>query len=573
MSPWLCLITAMKTRTLIAGLTALCACAEASTSSDEAAPFAAAGVTSFQDGVSPTKSYAGTRDTMIDGGSAKTNNGDETAISADGDDLKEILLSWDITAIPPSAVVDAVTITLEVSDKSSDTFSFYEAVQAWNEATATWKQYDKNASWQTAGGTGASDRGGALLGSFSADPTGSYTIALDANGVALVQRWIATPASNHGLFLVGPSTTNRLEIRSREYGTASKRPELNVTWHDGGTGSGGGDVSLDPTPGTYKQACDGSFSVMIDATHFLSGNDETQSVRLYTRGASANALKAIDISSGLGLSSSDEADLEDAARVGNRIYAIGSHGRNKDGELERSRYRFFAMDVTGAPPSIALGVAGYTTTLLDRMLAAANWVTPDPSVIATISAAAELSVATDANLAPKVNGTNIEGLAWAPTAARPQQLLLGLRNPLQGTRAIVVSLLDADAVIAGAAPSFGEASLLDLGGMGIRAMTWSPIHNAVLVIAGPKDEGPPFALYKWSGVPGDAPALVQAITNVPSDSSPESIVVYDNTHDVQIVFDQGEHSISGTACKDASTSSQWFSDAIVHVPSGAAMAP
>jgi len=91
--------------------------------------------------------------------------------------------------------------------------------------------------------------------------------------------------------------------------------------------------ALDPTPGKYKQTCDGSFGVMIDARHFLDGNDENQGMRLYTRGANANALQNLDVSSAIGLSTSDEADLEDAARIGNRVYVISSQGRDKNGNL------------------------------------------------------------------------------------------------------------------------------------------------------------------------------------------------------------------------------------------------
>jgi hypothetical protein len=107
----------------------------------------------FQDGQLPTTSYAGTRDTELDGNSTSTNHGGSTAVSADGDDKLEILLSWDISAsIPTTAVVTAASITLEVSDKSSDTFTFYEAKQAWNESKATWKVYDTSKNWQVAGG-------------------------------------------------------------------------------------------------------------------------------------------------------------------------------------------------------------------------------------------------------------------------------------------------------------------------------------------------------------------------------------------------------------------------------------
>ena len=251
--------------------------------------------------------------------------------------------------------------------------------------------------------------------------------------------------------------------------------------------AGSGETRLDPTPGSYRLTCDGSMAVMIDATHFLDGNDEQQEMRLYTRGATGTPLATIDISTGIGLATSDEADFEDAARIGDRIYVIGSHGRNKSGKLERARYRFFAMDLAGAAPAIALSVPGYTGMLLDQMLMAENWVTPDAAVLTTLTASSNLTRATDPALPPLAGGTNIEGLAWLPDATRPNQLLIGFRSPLQGGKAIVVSLLNADAVIAGVTARFGAATLLDLGGLSIRSMTWSPVHEAILLIAGPSD--------------------------------------------------------------------------------------
>jgi len=337
----------------------------------------------------------------------------------------------------------------------------------------------------------------------------------------------------------------------------------------GGTagGAGTGETTLDPTPGSYRQICDGSLGVTIDATHFLDGDDEEQGMRLYTRGATGDPLKTIDVSSGIGLSSGDEADFEDAARIGDRVYVISSHGRTKSGVIESARYHFFAMDVGGTSPNITLTVPGYTTRLLEQMLVAANWATPNTAVIATLATASNLSTSTDANLAPMANGTNIEGLAWAPTTARPNQLLIGFRNPPQGGAAIVVSLLNAAEAVTGATARFGEATLLDLGGLGIRAMAWSPLHAAVLLIAGPHtDAAGPFRLFKWSGAAADPPVAVQDITGVPSLSAPEAIVVYPNTRDVQILFDQGDHDVSGDACKDADASDQWFGDTIIHVP-------
>jgi hypothetical protein len=291
-------------------------------------------------------------------------------------------------------------------------------------------------------------------------------------------------------------------------------------------------------------------------------------MRVYTRGASAAPAATIDVSTMLGLSTTDEADLEDAARVGNRVYALGSHGRSKKGKLERARYRFFAMDVGGTLPGVTLTVPGYTTTLLDQMLVAGNWATPDTTVIAALTTASGLDKATDLTLAPLAGGTNIEGLAWAPTAARPNQLLIGFRSPIPGGKAIVVSLLNADAVLTGATAQFGEAAQLDLGGLGIRGMAWSPLHAAVLLIAGPLDDSAgPFRLFRWSGAPAAAPVAVVDIAGVPSLSAPEAIVTYPNTRDVQILFDQGDHDVGGgAACKDADPSQRQFGDVIIHVP-------
>src|SRR5262249_5246211 len=142
-----CTPHAMQNRALVAGLTTLLACS-VPPADNESTQLASSGTTSFQDGQLPTTGYAGTRDTMLEGLSPNNTHGSDTAVSADGDDLKEILISWDITAIPATAVVDAVTITLEVSDKSSETFSFYEAKQAWNETKASWNLYDTAHSWQ-----------------------------------------------------------------------------------------------------------------------------------------------------------------------------------------------------------------------------------------------------------------------------------------------------------------------------------------------------------------------------------------------------------------------------------------
>jgi hypothetical protein len=334
----------------------------------------------------------------------------------------------------------------------------------------------------------------------------------------------------------------------------------------GGAGAAGsGETTLDQEPGRYEESCDGSFGVVVDATHFLAGNDEEQGLRLYTRGAEGPPLRTLDVSDDLGLSSDDEADLEGAARVGQRVYVVGSHSRDSDGNLAEDRHRFFAMDLSGTSPNVSLSVAGFTDKLLQDLLSASNWVAPNAGIIATLDAASALDTDEDEDLAPLAGGTSIEGLALGPTASHPKRLLLGFRSPRQSSSAIVVSLLNADAAVTGAAPSFGEALLLDLGGLGIRAMAWSELHQAVLVVGGPEGEGGPFRLFSWAGTAGAAPVPVRDLTAPPS-SSPEAIIVYPGTRDVEVLFDQGDHEIDDEACKDAQESDQFFSDVIVRVP-------
>jgi hypothetical protein len=319
-------------------------------------------------------------------------------------------------------------------------------------------------------------------------------------------------------------------------------------------------VSLDPTPSTYRGTCDGSAALALGQLHFIDLNDENQGGRIYQRGMSTQPSQVIDLSAGLGVAAGAEADLEDIARIDNRVFVTTSHGRKTSGALDRARYKFAAFDLAGSLPNVTLTSAGTSSALLDQMLVAANWETPNTTVIAALTTSSKLGDDNQANLAPELMGTNLEGLANDGTG----KLLLGFRNPRPGNKAIVVSLVNPDAALAGTA-RFGAAAELDLGGLGIRGMTYFTVHQAVLVIAGPHDgANGPFKLYKWSGVLTDAPAFVAMIT-APPNTAPEAVVAYPHSKDVQIVFDGGDVDIDGDACKDAPAADRVFHDAIITV--------
>jgi hypothetical protein len=314
-------------------------------------------------------------------------------------------------------------------------------------------------------------------------------------------------------------------------------------------------VSLPLGVGHYRGQCDGSAGIALDFTHFITLSDEDQRARTYERGASGDALSTVDLTSALNLTANT--DLEDAVRVGDHLFAISSHGRKNDGTLDRNRYRFIGLTLDLQP-------IGRTERLLDDMLDRTTWGAPDDTVLAALANASQLGRNQVSNLAPKIDGTNIEGIARAPAAGAPDRLAIAFRNPRPGGRAIVVTLLNPDATLAGARPQFGGAYQLDLGGLGIRALAWSDPLAALLVIAGPHDDSAgPFVLYRWLPEHG-APERVTELLP-PANASPEAIVTYPGTRDVQILFDNDDVAIGGTSCKDANGSDKEFFDQVVHI--------
>jgi hypothetical protein len=76
-----------------------------------------------------------------------------------------------------------------------------------------------------------------------------------------------------------------------------------------------------------------SAAIFLDAGRVVVASDEDNRLRVYDPAASQPAIQVWDASPWLHLSGRHaECDLEGAARVGNRIYWIGSHGRNKEGK-------------------------------------------------------------------------------------------------------------------------------------------------------------------------------------------------------------------------------------------------
>jgi hypothetical protein len=222
----------------------------------------------------------------------------------------------------------------------------------------------------------------------------------------------------------------------------------------------------------------------------------------------------------------------------------------------------FAIKIAGSPADLRLKWVGRYDYLIRDMLNPMAWTDPDAPV--TVQALKLLERATRPHeknarkLAPKDQGLNIEALAASPNGSG---LLIGLRNPRWGGKALILPLMNPEALMTGkeTVSHFDAPILLNLDGLGLRAMAYHSSRKVFLLVAGPSDSGGPFKLFQWSGI-RDAPAVLLRKLESGEGSHPEAIVIYPDTSRIQILNDEGSMMINGTTCKEADENKKRFSD-------------
>jgi hypothetical protein len=289
----------------------------------------------------------------------------------------------------------------------------------------------------------------------------------------------------------------------------------------------------------YKGRCDASAGAALDADHFIVGNDERNTLRIYKHGQADPVGATVDLSIFLGTKIDKESDIEASATIGNRIYWISSHAnKKKTAEFQERRHRFFATDIKpGNPPSVTIPSDTKHYARLRENLIADDRFKP-------------FKLEEAAKLAPEApGGFNIEGLAATPDG----KLLIGFRNPIPAGGALIVPLENPDEMLRGKLAKFGNPILLKgLSGNGIRSIEL--VGSSYLVISGPPDEKGSFALHRWSGKP-DEPATQIAVDF--KGLRPEALfVVAPGT--IQILSDDGDVTTDGKECKDLDEAKQTF---------------
>ena len=288
--------------------------------------------------------------------------------------------------------------------------------------------------------------------------------------------------------------------------------------------------------------CDASAAVPVGPAMFVVANDEDNILRVYHSDISGPPVQTFDLAPCLAADpKGDEADIEGGTWLGDRVYWITSHARNKKGKKKPSRYQFFAVEFVLREDALSLRCVGSPyTRLLEDMLA-------DPALERYgLRAASELP--------PKEKGAlNIEGLCATPEG----RLYIGLRNPIPNGRALVIPLENPAELVEGApAVRLGTAFQLDLGGLGIRSINYWEQRRTYMIVAGqfggdePEDgKNVPSVLYRWSGDTGEAPLRVEGVDL--SDLNPETQVIYPHQESsFQLLSDDGNAVVGGRRCKE-----------------------
>jgi hypothetical protein len=284
----------------------------------------------------------------------------------------------------------------------------------------------------------------------------------------------------------------------------------------------------------FTGMCDASGAVELSRDLFAVADDEDNVLRVYDAHRGGGAISSSDVSSALPIeevagkkrsAKRPEIDIEAATRVGDVALWITSHGRSSS-RKERPE-RLFLFGTTAPATAARIDVIGVPyVSLLDDLLSDARF--------------APFNLAEASTRAPKEpGGLNIEGLTARPDGS----VLIGFRNPLPAGRALLVPLLNPLDAIKGQGAQIGDPVLLDLGGLGIRSLSWW--RGRYLIVAGPIAHEGAFRLFVWRG-DGEA----QPVEGVDlRDLNPEAFFSPDDADRILLLSDDGSELIDGVPCK------------------------
>jgi hypothetical protein len=320
-----------------------------------------------------------TADASILENAPTTNDGGATTSGADGDEPngsgkdKYGLLRWNLGGIAPGTKISSASITLSVTNSSTQTYQAYALKRAWAESEVTWNSYAAGKPWEVAGARGSLDREATVAGTVTPSATGERTFALSA---AVVQRWVEDPTTNHGIIIANATNTDGFAFSSRESSTSSQRPRLTVnvegvdttapeTTIDSGPSNIFSDASASFTfssnevnsafecrldgaafsscasPRSYSSLADGSHTFEVRATDAAGNTDTTPASHTWIVDTTSSQNDPVLVGAGdiaSGSSQDDEATAKLLDGISGTVFTVGDNAYDSGTAAEFANY-------------------------------------------------------------------------------------------------------------------------------------------------------------------------------------------------------------------------------------------
>ncbi len=207
----------------------------------------------------------------------------------------------------------------------------------------------------------------------------------------------------------------------------------------------------------------------------------------------------------------NETDAEGIAFSSGAYYLVGSHGLNKSGKRQPSRYFLYRMKIDESTGLVSdLGSENVASTQIERT----------GNLGAIIAKTPQLARYTE--LIPDRQGINIEGIA-----IKDGQLYVGFRGPLLGGGATIASI-KLDAVFENSSAELNILPPISIGdGQGVRDL--ASVDGGLLILTGPqRDQTGAADVCFWKI--GEATANCRRLIKAGGeDSKPEAITLLETT--------------------------------------------
>ncbi len=175
-------------------------------------------------------------DTYIYSGGANQGSVDRMWCQQTATGIRRALIKFDLSAIPDEPL-SSVYFSLKVVQGNTTggaNIALHRQKRPWSEMEATWVNYATGQAWATAGGFGADDCEQSTL-----------QVQYVSHRVGMNARWSwsgVTKAAldlGHGWMLkyYNESGSYQVAFASSDYATASSRPTLTISWHEGSGGA------------------------------------------------------------------------------------------------------------------------------------------------------------------------------------------------------------------------------------------------------------------------------------------------------------------------------------------------